>query len=331
MLLDQTRLPRERVDRRCAAVASSWSTRSGGWRSAARPRSGSPRRWGWRWRPSSGATTRPRCGGALAAARARLAGLPADGGQPGWALGDARGVIDERRGRRTSCGARWRRSPPHSRGRGRALPRDGRATAPSCSRRARGVLTHCNAGALATRRLRLGARRRARGACARPGPARLGRRDAAVAAGAAPDRLGAGRGRHPAHADRRRRRRAAVRARAGRRGRLRRRPDRAQRRCREQDRLVHALGARARPRRAVLRRRALVDDRPRDRERRGDPHRGARCRRGRRLAGHALAPAGTAVCESGLRRHAGRQHHGDRHRGGRAPRAVRAEPARRGA
>ena len=89
------------------------------------------------------------------------------------------------------------------------------------------------------------------------------------------------RGRDPAHADRRRRGRAAVRARAGRRRRLRRRPHRAQRRRRQQDRLVHALGARGRARRALLRRRAVVDDRPRDRERRGDPDRGARARRGR--------------------------------------------------
>ena len=48
------------------------------------------------------------------------------------------------------------------------------------------------------------------------------------------------------------------------------------------------------------------------------------------LGGRALAPGGHAGRESRLRRHAGGQHHRDRHRGGRAPRAVRAEPAGRG-
>ena len=57
------------------------------------------------------------------------------------------------------------------------------------------ALTHCNAGALATGRLRHRRRRAARRLGARPAGAGLGRRDAPAAPGRAPDRLGAAPGR----------------------------------------------------------------------------------------------------------------------------------------
>ena len=59
-----------------------------------------------------------------------------------------------------------------------------------------------------------------------------------------------------------------------------------------------------------------------------DPDRGARRRRGREPRRAGARARGHRGLEPRLRRHAGRQHHGDRHRGRRAPRAVRAEPAR---
>ena len=118
------------------------------------------------------------------------------------------------------------------------------------------ILTHCNAGALATGGYG-SALEVVRAAHAhRSGDPRLGGRDAPAPAGRPPDRLGAGRRRHPAHADRRRRGRPALLPRPGRRGRLRRRSHRPQRRRGQQDRPLHALRPRPRARRAALRRRA---------------------------------------------------------------------------
>ena len=84
--------------------------------------------------------------------------------------------------------------------------RDGGARGRRCSQPGTRALTHCNAGGLAT-----GGYGSAVGALlarvgARPARARLGRRDAAAAAGRAPHRVGARDGRHPAHRDRRLRR-----------------------------------------------------------------------------------------------------------------------------
>ncbi len=86
-----------------------------------------------------------------------------------------------------------------------------------------------------------------------------------------------------------------------------------QRRRGQQDRLVHALRARARARRALLRRRPLVDDRSRDRRRRRDPDRGARRRRGHALRRAVRRAGRDGRLEPGLRRDAGGQHHRDRH------------------
>ena len=120
----------------------------------------------------------------------------------------------------------------------------------SCSRPGTRALTHCNAGGLAT-----GGYGSAVGALldrlgARPARARLGRRDAAAAAGRAADRLGARDGGDPARGDRRLGRRVADGARARSTACHRRRPDRRERRHREQDRHVLARRARAPPRRS---------------------------------------------------------------------------------
>ena len=136
------------------------------------------------------------------------------------------------------------------------------------------ALTHCNAGGLAT-----GGYGSAVGALLTAWErgllrARVGRRDAAAAAGCPPHRLGARSGIDPAHGDRGLRGRVAD---GGRRGGVRdhrRRPDRCERRHREQDRHVLARGAREPPRDPALRRRADDDPRPEHAGRRGDPDRG---------------------------------------------------------
>ena len=71
------------------------------------------------------------------------------------------------------------------------------------------ALTHCNTGPLATAGYGTALGRAARRPCARPARPGLGRRDAAAAAGRAPDRLGARASTHPVQGDRRRRRRRA--------------------------------------------------------------------------------------------------------------------------
>ena len=300
-MLDQTRLPGERVDRRCATTAELCAAiRELAIRGA--PAIGIAAAMGMA-QAARRSPARDRAGAARRARAARARSWPRS--RPtainlGWALDRCDEAIARAppAARAASCAAALRSSAraAHPRRRGRALPSRWAATAPSCCRPARACSRTATPAALATGGYgsALGVVRAAH--ARRSGHPRLGRRDAPAAAGRAPDGLGARRGRHLAHADRRRRGGAAVRARARRRRRLRRRPHRAQRRRREQDRLVHALGARGRPRRAVLRRRALLDDRPRDRERRGDPDRGARrATRSRASAGARRAPAGTRV------------------------------------
>ncbi len=89
------------------------------------------------------------------------------------------------------------RSQRDSRRGRRELPGDGRASAPTSCRPSARILTHCNAGALATAGYgtALGvirARRRSRASVV----AGVRRRDAAVPAGRAADRVGAGARRH---------------------------------------------------------------------------------------------------------------------------------------
>ena len=259
-------------------------------------------------------------------------GLAADGGQPRLGAGDrCDEVIGRRRPARRAARGAGRARAPHSRRRGRALPRDGAA------RRRAALAGRAGAHALQRGRardgrLRLGARRRARGARARSRACTSGStRRARLLQGARLTAWELAAGRHPAHADRRRRGRAAVRARARRRRRLRRRPHRAQRRRGQQDRLVHALGARAsptacpatssrRPRRSTTRSRAARRSRSRSAPR----------TRSRRLAGRALAPAGTAVANPAFDVTPAANITAIVTEARRAPRAVRAEPARRG-
>ena len=125
------------------------------------------------------------------------------------------------------------------------------------------VLTHCNAGALATAGYgtALGVIR----AAVESGKQRrrLRRRDAAVSAGRAAHRVGAAARRHRRHAHHRQHGRPLLPAGEVRRRDRRRGPHRRERRHGEQDRDVHRGRARARARRAVLRRGAGVDDRSR--------------------------------------------------------------------
>ena len=259
VMLDQTRLPGERVGPALHDRLRALPRRSGSWRSAARRRSGARLLWAWRRRPAR-------------AARAELAVLRAD---PGDARRAARRARVPRRsispGPWRAATRRSRRRPPSGARRARRWPRRIHAdeVAPAAPWARHGaelfppgarVLTHCNAGAL-----RRGGYGRRSASCARrtraTRRARLGRRDAPAPAGRPPDRLGAGAGRHPRTLIAERRP-LSVRPRAGRRRRRRRRPDRAQRRRREQDRHLQPGGAGPRPRRPVLRRRALLDDRP---------------------------------------------------------------------
>ena len=102
------------------------------------------------------------------------------------------------------------------------------------------------------------------------------RRDAAVSAGRAADRVGTGARRHRHDGHHRKHGRAADARRANRPGRGRRRSHRRQRRHRQQDRHLHRGAGRARARHAVLRRGADLDDRSRHPRRPAHPDRGAR-------------------------------------------------------
>ena len=256
-----------------------------------------------------GSRSRPRAGEDLAEADRVLRASRPTAVNLGWALDEMRDDPSAEHARALHADEveRCRRMAAHA----AALLRARHARAHALQR-----------GRARDRRLRQRRRRAARGVGARPARARLGRRDAAAAPGRAADRLGA-RDRpaipHAVIADS-----AAASLMAARRGRLRRhrrRPDRRERRHREQDRHVLARRARAPPRHPALRRRAELDRRPRDRRRRRDPDRGARPGRGDDAVRRA---------QPGLRRDAGGADRRDRHRARRAPRAVRARrsPAR---
>ena len=142
------------------------------------------------------------------------------------------------------------------------------------------ILTHCNAGALATAGYgtALGVIRGA----VEAGQAGRGvrRRDAAVPAGRAADGVGAGARRHRDDGHHRQHGRRADAAGQGRSRRRRRRSHRRQRRHRQQDRHLQRRRARARARHSVLRRRAALDDRSRHAGRRAHSDRGAQRARG---------------------------------------------------
>ena len=197
VLLDQTRLPGERVERSCRTVAELIDAiqvlairgapalgvaGAMGIALAARTAPEHPRR------------DAPVPGGA-----GRRAGRgPADRREP--RVGRRRGAGRAGpRGRRT----RRRRAGGSRRGRGGSTARRSRAAGPwartarRCSPTAAHLMTQCNTGGARDRRLRHRARRRARAGRARRRPARLGARDAAAAAGRAPDGVRAGRGGHP--------------------------------------------------------------------------------------------------------------------------------------
>ena len=154
--------------------------------------------------------------------------------------------------------------------------------------------------------LRHRARRDSRRRRARQGRPGVRRRDAAVPAGRAPDGLGTGArpraddGHHREHG------RAADAPGRHRLRRRRRRPHRRQRRLRQQDRHLHGRDDGARARRAVLRRRAAVDDRSGHRRRQRHSDRAAQRARGDALRRHARGARGRQRLESGVRRDARR-------------------------
>ena len=292
-MLDQTLLPGER-GRCCAArLAARWSTPSGGWPSAARPRSGWPGRWAWPWRRRGPPATSPALRAEVARAAAALRDGAAHGGQPG--LG----------GRR--AGPPGRRAPGSGRRRSRARPRRRRAR--------RSTTTRCDRcrriGAHAPRPDR--PRRAASSPTATPGrwpPGGYGTALGVVRAAHAadPTRARAGAARparcsrargsrpgssardgHPVHADRRRDGRLddGRGRRHPRRGG--RRPHRRQRRRRQQDRHLRPGRAGPRARHPVHRGRAHhARSTSRTPIGRGHPHRGALGRRGARAG--ALRP-----------------------------------------
>ena len=198
--------------------------RSGRWSCAARRRSASP--------PRTAIALASRSGEDLDEADAVLARVAADRRQP---------RLGARRDARRPVAPSTRGAP---RRRGRPLPARWPRTPPSCSRPARArSRTATRAGSRPAATAAPSAR------CSTawergPARARLGRRDAAAAAGRAADRLGARDGGDTAHGDRRLRRRVADGGRRGRRRRHRRRPDRRERRHGQQDR--HVLSRRAR-------------------------------------------------------------------------------------
>ena len=241
VLLDQRRLPLEEVEVAC---------RVGGRGRGRDPDDGRPRRardrgrGRVRARARGGARGGPRRGGRACCARRGRRRSTSPGRSTRCAAIRRPSTRARIHATRSSAAGGWPRTPP-------ALLAPGTR-----------ALTHCNAGGLAT-----GGYGSAVGALLAAWErglldARLGRRDAAAAPGRAPDRVGARDGGDPARGDRRLGRGVAD---GGRRGRLRdhrRRPDRRERRHREQDRHVLARGARAPPRAPAVRRRAELDRRP---------------------------------------------------------------------
>ena len=262
--------------RRAAAArhGSRWRMRSARWPCAARPRSASPPPTASRWPPAGARPGASRC--CARTSRAPPAGLAAtrpDGRQPalgGRADGRGGGAPASRPGGAARCAAGPGRGDP--RRRGRSLRADRRARRGPPARGSAGA-DPLQRGRARDRRVRDGAGHHPHGAPARSRPARVGRRDPAAAPGGAPDRVGAPTGGHLRDAHHRLRRRLAHGRAEGRRGRDRRRPDRPERRHREQDRDVRARRARPRTRPAVLRRRSDVDHRPARRERARHPDR----------------------------------------------------------
>ena len=181
VVLDQRRLPDEEVELRCALGGRGRGRDSHARRSAARPRSA--------WRPRTDSRS-PRCAGRTST---RPTTCSRRRGRP-------RSISA---GRSTSSVTIRRRSARARSTRRRSSAVAGWGSTPPSSTRARGAapdaLQHRRAG---DRRLRVGARRRARGLGGRARRARLGGRDAAAAPGRTPDGMGARRAGYPVLRDR---------------------------------------------------------------------------------------------------------------------------------
>ena len=175
LVLDQRALPARGALAALREPGRRWPSASARWPCAARRRSASPPPTGWR--SADDRRARPR-----AAARD-----PPDGGQP--RPGRSSEVL---RGGRSARAARASCTASRTRPTG-AWP----SSAPRCFAPGDRALTHCNAGALATARLRHRRRRAARRLGAGPAGAGVGRRDAPAAPGRAPDHLRARARGHP--------------------------------------------------------------------------------------------------------------------------------------
>ena len=177
-------MPDEEVELRLPHRRRRSPRRSGRSRSAGRRRSGSPRRTGRACRAARGGSRRGVCD-ALLSSRPTAVNLR-------WALDD-----DARATRRPSGRARIHDAEVEP------LPSAWRPTPPISSRPGSRVLTHCNAGGLATGGYGTRARGDPRGVGAGARRARLGRRDAPAPPGSAADGVGARAAGHPARRDRR--------------------------------------------------------------------------------------------------------------------------------
>ena len=204
VLLDQTRLPGERVERSCRTVAELIDAIqvlairgapalgvAGAMGIALAARTAPEHPVGMRqYLAEQGAV--------LAAARPTAVNLA-------WGVGEALTELDREVGNpheaRGRIAARARRIQDEEVARCRAMGAHGATLFADGAH----LMTQCNTGGARDRRLRHRARRRPARWPSAAATARLGARDAAVAAGRAPDGLRAGRGRHPAHPRRRQR------------------------------------------------------------------------------------------------------------------------------
>ena len=226
VVLDQRRLPDEEVELRCATAAEvAEAIRVLAVRGA--PAIGIAAAYGIALAAERGEDLDV-ASEALAASRPTAVNLR-------WAL-DADARRPDSRARRADPRGRGRALQADGRECGRALPERGARPHPLQRRRARDG------------RLRDGARRDPRRLGGRACRARLGRRDSPPPPGRAAHGLGARAPRDPARGDRRRGRRILHGPRRGRSRRHRSRPDRGERRHREQDRHLRARGARPAPR-----------------------------------------------------------------------------------
>jgi len=269
--------------------------RSARCRCGARRSSGSRRRWGWSRARGSCGRRRVTVSSPASRAGAAARGHPAHCGQPALGSGPhgaGRGGDAGQLGRSGNLGAAPGRGDGHLEEDRAMCRRIGEAGLPLVPDGA-SVLTHCNAGALATGGIGT-ALAPVYLATTRETGARLRRRDAAGAAGRPAHRVGARARRDPLYRDRGRcegslMRQAQVTSCSWR------RPHRGERRLRQQDRYLPARRARAASRRAVLLRGAVDHHRSHARDGDGIPIEQRSPEEVKTVAGRPVAPAAAAA------------------------------------